>query len=704
MSTKAKIKSDVIRPHFATCVRAVRKSAEESQNNLIPSAEPSDPEQTLQNATCAVEDTGIRLHGFDNMQKAYDPLEGTIYRNDGRTGEALMHYILLSVKSAFQKHSRLHTFVAIMDKGPFMPEPKLYTQKQRTDAMHRDMERKNIAPLEFLADGSVPELVTRTGVLPPWLAVRANRVMYRHATDQLFALVVEHYRPPAGRRLIIDAIDMAAVMPRTLDEWMVSERIVCDEFAKQIIERTRAALKQGDDAHARSYTSNWRAHTSRVTKELAQAGHFKSVPYCIETGPNGERYEPFLLHNAANDQGEADVGILFWLDALQADRQHQTLIGERRLCKEIAPELAEYYTDEQMADNKKRANMHGAAPLSVASRAQAAELLLDENPDLLMHEKHPAVRPLIAEALPLLPTNPCKQPNRALVLSRDTDFLSLVPLYYAQLCYAHHDDTQYCIDNAPLICIGECQVLRLGWLQSGDDYSKEKTKKRKRGFDEDDDEDDENDADGDDPADDQPVLQAQAEGTARIAAQEVYDVHLMYKRVLELCGETLEHAPRARRLQALASYALFCATCGNDFLAGLYFVNRKHMFQAFCDLRGELVFYDERIGTLTLNLIAVQRYLTHCYYHSINDARGKKNKPPKPALQTTYAEMAALAQKKYASAAGAKKHMPDDARRELLCQRYQWWLVYASGAWQGISKLLDHEVWGWARENIDKLV
>lgn len=701
---KEKIKSDVVRPNLATCVRAVRKNAEESQNNLIPSAEPRDPEQTLQNATCAVEDTGIRAHGFDNMQKGYDPLEGTVFRNDGRTGEALMHFMLMSVKRAFKEHSRLHTFVAIMDKGPFMPAPKLYTQKQRTDAMHKDMERKNIAPLEFLADGSVPQMVTRTGILPPWLAVRAHRVMYRHAMDQLFRLLVQQYRPPPGRRLIIDTIDMAAVMPNTLDDWMVSERIVLDAFGKQIVERTRAALKQGDDANQRSYTSQWREHAARITKELAQAGHLKSVPICIETGPNGERYEPFLLHGAANDHGEADVGILAWLNMLQADRQHCTLAGDRRLCKVIGEDIADYYTDEQLAENKKRAALQGAAPLSVTSRAQAAEMLLDETPDLLLQEKHPSVRALIAESLPLLPTNPCKQPNRALVLSRDTDFLSLVPLYYAQLCYEHHDDPQYCLDNAPLICLGECQVFRLGWLQSGDDYCKTPVKKRKRGGGASDDEADEHDAGGDPEDDDQPILQALQDGKVRIAAQEVFDVHRMYLRLLQLCGESAEESTRTRRLQHIASYALFCATCGNDFLAGLPYVNRKYSFAAFCDVKGELVHFDKRIGTMTVNLIGIQRYLTHSYYHSLASARGAKNKPPKPAQQTSYAEMSALLKKKFVSASSANRHMPDDAKRELLCQRYQWWLVYAAEGWRGISRLLDHEIWGWAAENIDKLV
>lgn len=680
MGQKSKIKSDVIRPFFVTCIRAVRKHADEAAHSFVPRAEPDDREQTLHNVTYCLEDSGIRLHGFNNVERVHESRSPTGYVVQGLTGETLVNYMLAPVRRAFANLPRVHTYVMSMDKGPFMPVPKLHTQKNRTAALLDTMERQQIAPIVLPADGSVPKLVSADSVLPPWIAVRANRNLYRHATDQMLNMILDKYKPPPGKRLIIDAMDMAATSPATLDEWMVSDRIVVDDYALGIIARTRDALRT---------TADWRAQTSRVVKELAQGGHVKSVPICLETSDDGITYAPFPLRGAANQCGEGDVGILFWLDAMQADKQHITLAGDRHSGKPIPAALAHYYDEEDVAEHNAIVARTGPAPVSVDERRQRAEALLQADPDLILQQQSAVVRNALADATPLSGANPCRTPNRGFVMSIDTDFLSLVPMYYAQMVHAHDGDRQYCLDNAPLLCIGECRVTEFGWLRSLEMLDTEVQHKKRA-------------ADGDDDDDDDGPVAPQAVPTNYQRAHEVYDVARMHNKLMQKFN--LADAPYRRQLECAVSFTLFCATCENDYMAGLYYVNRKHMFEAFCAIQGDLVRFDVNIDGALIVPTQYQAYLKNCYYNSLMAARGAKNKPSKPAAHTTYAEMAAIVKNKYKGATSSQKHMPDDTRRELMYERLQWWLVYATDAWRSIDRLLDHTLWGWRPGTIDILV
>jgi len=459
---------------------------------------------------------------------------------------------------------------------------------------------------------------------------------------------------------------MAATEPASLDDWMCSDRLVLDDFAQRAVDKTREALRAAP-------ANEWRSVASRLVNELAHAGHIWSVPICLETSEDGVTYAPFLLPNAKNQCGEADVGILFWLHALQASRQHETLTGKRSVGDKIDDSMAEWYDEEQLAEhNALAADAAAKQPLSVEERRKRAKVALEANPDLaLTYADNEADRALVAEALPTSARNPCREPNRMLVLSSDTDFVSLTTVFYAQLC--HEQDAQYALDNAPLVCLGEMRVTQHGWLT---DYKSQlvpttAAERKKRKWD--------------------------ASNTG-LLAHELFDTHRLYHLLLERLGA--KDADATDKLEAALSFALFCAACENDFLAGLYFVNRRHMWEAFLTggITKRLVVYHAACGAAVVRQ-AHRDFIKRCYYNSVRDARGAKFKPSKPVADTTYEQMAALVAAKYAKS--AKKHMPDKERLHLMFQRSMWWIVYATQAWQGIGQLLDDTTWGWRQGTID---
>lgn len=678
---KSDIKKQVVRPVFARAIRAIAKGPDEAVHNFLPKFEHDDAEQTLSNITVIVDDTGIRGHGINNVVK--DPGSDTGYRITGMTGDSVVNYMIGPVKRAFEMYPRVHTYIMNMDKGPFVARPKVYTQKGRTNKLLDELETKQIEQLKLNADGSVPVIVARDKVLPAWLSVTANRVFYRVAMDETFDLIVQQYKPPRGCRLIIDALDRCASSPQTVEDWMCSERLLVDEFARDKIERMRVVFRS-----MATVGEDWRTLAYRVVKELAQYGHFKSVPICLETDADGVTSAPFLLPGAANQCGEADVGIMFWIDALQASKQHVTLRAERRAGVEIDPALAQYYGEDELARHNELVSVIAPNPISVAERREQAAAVLRDNPDAADYA-NAATRTALLELLALNHENPCRAPNRVMVTSCDTDFLSLLVLAYARICQQNPTDKQYALDNAPLLSIGECKVRRTGWLSSNDDFVYPvpgSSKKRKRDDDDDDDEE-------------------EAVGTgepAAIIAHELYDIHRLYVLLLEKCGCATDSP--ASQYECALSYALFCASCENDYLAGLYFVNRKYMWEAFCALKGQLVYYNDTVDAGLLVPSQYQSYLKHAYWHSLTGARGNKNKPTKSAAQMTYHQMAAIVAGKYTAASAAQKHMFDEERAVLVFKRLQWWLVYASQAWISITRLLEDSVWGWSAGTVNDFV
>ena len=712
--SKSDIKHDVFRRAMATSVRAIRKYADESRGNCIPRPETDDPGQTLDNATFVIEDTSLALHKWTNVDRDSSSLTG--FRVSAVTGDAFAHFLLGSVKKAFE-HRRVHTVILCIDKDAFVIRPKFFTQKNRTVAIQQRMEKMQIEPIQFNPDGSVPVMIARNKIIPPWPAVLANRTLLRHAVNQTIELMLE-YKPPAGRRLIIDALDMSATSPATLDQWMRSNRLMISDFGSRMIERARSALKktgETDNTHYDEARANWRTHVALITKELAQGGHIMSIPLCVETDDEGTTYAPFLLPYAANNCGEGDVGALFWLYSMEADRQHVTLFANRALVPLIDDAHAAYYSDEQLALNRELHEKTAAQPLSVAERLAKARALIAKSGDILLNEKPTGtVRAAIAEGIPRNAANVCRDANRGLVLSCDTDFPSLMVQYYAGVCYNNRerDDTQqYCLDNAPLLAMGECRVHRTGWLASYDDFYIAPPKKRKRaaaagGGDGDDDDDDEVNGGG---VDEVGGAAAAPEGLVPlggIIAHEMYDMHRFYLSMLERCGKDLLAASPLTKLNCALSFATFCASCQNDYIAGVYGVNRQHMFKAFLDVGASLTKFHERLALPIIDPVKYQTYLKRCYYESLESKAGKKNKPMRAATATTYAEIRRLTQAKYKGEGerSVKSRAMEDDTMQLVYERLTFCAVYAWEGWLDINGVLDDTVWGWQPGTIDIMV
>lgn len=694
---KSDIKADVFRTRFANCAFAVQKNADESKNNFVPCLPRSgeDRTQTLDNVTYVVEDTGIRLHGFDNMVRIDPANEDSGWRVRGQTGEAFIGFVLAPVRRVFELYPRVHTFIMAMDKGCFMPRPKTYTQALRTEDIMATMEKRGVVPLETPESGPMPCIIGMSKLLPAWVAVRANRTLYRHAVCEMMDLIIETYRPPPGKRLILDYLDRAATAPDTVDDWMCSERLLCDEFAIEQITAVREQL--------RTMKGDWRTVGRKVASQLGHAGHIESVPVVLETDRSGVTYAPFLLERAANTCGEADVGIQFWLSAMQADRQHLTLRGPRRSGVPLEPD-DDLYTEEQVTAHnaalEREANLEERQPQPLARQMELARTTIAQVEEHLgsIYAQYNASGELQGSdalykqaqllALRTTPENPCQLPNRGLVLSSDTDFLSLLPLWYSQFaaeCAADGKPPQYCIDNAPLFSVGECNVVRLGWLSSKDDYYiKPPPLKR--------------DANG------VPVGPPPPPAQVPILVHEVWDIQKIDAKLALLLdaiddGEGSDAADTIgpeTHLARMASFAALCAQCENDFLAGLYFINNHTMLEAFFAVRGKLVEYTGQ-PQRRVAVVVPDRYATfvkHCYHIALLKAHPKspKNKPALPAEQMSYNDVAAVAVNKYSD---TQKHMPDRERLKLMYQRLQWWLVYAMRAHISITELLDDTVWGW---------
>src|SRR4051812_36109637 len=108
-STKSQIKHDVTRPQFFDAIRMIKKDPNDGKMSSIPSAEPDDPEQTLQNVTAVVDDTPIRLQGYTNVSEVRQSVSATGYSVAAATGETLVSYMISPVRKVFDAHVRLET-------------------------------------------------------------------------------------------------------------------------------------------------------------------------------------------------------------------------------------------------------------------------------------------------------------------------------------------------------------------------------------------------------------------------------------------------------------------------------------------------------------------------------------------------------------------------------------------------------------------
>lgn len=622
MSGKAEIKDQVWHPFFGDCVLAADKGELDGRNNGIPRLSTSGTNcAALQTITAAIDDTGVRMHSL-----SYTP---------GMSGETLVDTVMAPVKRFFAEYPHGETYVMRLDIGIFMPEPKRATQIDHTRTIIAKMERENIPPINWRVGEPVPAMIEFDTPLPQWDAVRADRALFRHACTQLMELIQRTYKPPRGCRVILDYnVRCTTSGVGSLAEWMVEsdERVQCSPLARCTIEAARRRFAR---------QANWHAEADRLVSALAHAGHIKVAPICIETSLHDQTtYLPFVLPNAAHNCGEADVGCLFWLDALQSDKLHHTLVGTR-------------FAD---ADNVRLAPQ----PLSVAERAAMGLRLLENDPDAIMvanDAKSYLARYLtfVAEPDSLgMPSAHRAACGSALVISIDTDFLSLTLMWYAQFCEAQGAARRdYCRMHAPFLSLGELKAKRRGWLTGGADIvSTEELKKL--------------------PA-------PEAATVSRYAA--IWDIDRLYDRVVALTQHGSE-------LERIASFALFCATCQNDYLPGFSWLNRRFNYQAALDTGMRLVRYEA--GKPIVDLGRFLEYVKCAYFLSASE----NGKPPaRSARELTYAQMAACVAKRNPKRRAA--HMPDRAELQLQYKRCQWWISMATEAWRDLGAIVDHRNWGW---------
>lgn len=514
------------------------------------------------------------------------------------------------------------------------------------------MEKQQVLPITY-KPGEVPEIIAADKIIPPWIAVKADRTLYYHAVSQMFDMMFALYRPPPGRRVIVDCLDMAATAPNSLGEWMHSERLVLDQYAQKIVAETRELLRDNPD---------WWTKCRHIGYELAHGGHIASVPVCIETAEDGTTYQPFLLYNALCHAGEADIEMHNWMTKMSAPDQHITLAGDRKVSAPVDDRNLEFYDAQQIRDMQEAAEQRGAQPLPLSEQPEKMQAPGDET------------------------QNNCTHPNRGLILTCDTDFLSITLLWYARFCFLNRRTGLNCLDNAPLFSIGECEVLRTGWLQSGADYyvKPKAALKRKRP--------------------EAPTTAAPAEEGQPIVAIEVYDVHRLWQMVAQCdvaSNSTLKH------LERVASFVAFCVMCGNDYLAGLYFVSRKNMYAAYKALAENpaiptLVRFDDA-DTLTaiINPAVYTHFIKGCYYQQLMSMPGAANKPVLPVHSMSYHGVNEIVRAKWKD---RKKHMPDDETLLLMYERATWAVNYALHGPQSITHLLDDSIWGWKSGTIDKRV
>lgn len=737
---KSEIAECVFRRSFATCIRAVPRTADQSSTDAVPAAEPNDETETLRNVTFVVQDAGICLHGYTNT--------GTLRGADAHQaaaqsdGAQLLSFALLNVRRAFDQHPGVSTFIYVMDKGPFMPPPKEFVQDDRSKQSEAALARSGLVPMPMPASGELPVIVAVGHPMPPWCTVKANRALYRHATAEMLDSIVDRYTPPAGRRLVLDYMDRSAISPADLDSWMGGERLQLSDYARAVIDEARELLRE---------SSEWRDEARELVKRLAQGGHVQSVPVCIETTLDGVRLAPFLLYGASNTIGEADVCIPFWLTAMRSERQHQTLSGERLRARRIDDDdvAALYYTDEQIAQHR-HAVEHGApvTPTEVPAlmplekqrelaRSAWLEMVAEEQARQAVSRVHEAlgergaalenvvsVRERAVRAhveslgRPLGQHNECRAPNRGLVLSRDTDFLALLLVW--QACLVRETgaaDPQYAIDHAPLLSLGHSRLVhRTGWLTDINDYVEKKKQQRSRakaaggkrkapGGDSVATNEDESGDEQDGGADEARIVTMELAFASRDArpsfvAQELYDVGRVERELAaQIDTETLisaaRHATDLERCNNALGFATLTAMCGNDYLKGLPYVNRASSYKGWlgsaCSAR--LLQYVQRQDMWLLDEAAHRDLVKRCYYESLCTAKSRI--PSQPVDKLSYDDVARLWSAKWKNLPSA--HMADAARLQLMYRRTQWWLSYAVSGSQHICLLIDHENWGWAK-------
>ena len=679
MSAKSILKEQVLYPEFFACLFCAQKSELDGRTNGIPRLQNSAVNSAaLQSVTSAIDDTGVRMHGL-----AYTP---------GMFGDTLVDTVLAPVRRFFAEYPHGETYVMRMDIGIFMPPPKRAAQAEHTSSIVAEMERNNVAPINWAPGDPVPMMINFGVPLPHWTAVRANRTLFRHACNQLMLLIQKLYKPPRGCRLILDYNEPGTSSGiDDLDLWMDegNERIVCSAFARRTIDAARARYRE-------QRVSAWHADADRLVYALAQAGHIKIAPVCIETSLDTDTlYMPFALHSAAHNCGEADAGCLFWIDALQSDRLHITLTGVRRAA----------HGDELVAGGGAAtgaaATGGASVPMTVAARRELARRILERDPDAVVLIDDPSsymARYLTYAAEFGDPRfRDCAgaraAAGAALVVSIDSDFFALVLLWYAQFCARQGAERRdYCRTHAPFLSLGAVRASRAGWITDAaqlltkaavDKLPPAEAERIKQYF-----------AIWDidrlyERITAPPAAAAATRGTSPLSAAAV-DGSLAAAAAAAAPGAAGDRSP----LEQVAAFATFCSLCKNDYLPGFTGINRKFAYAAFQSLTRPLV-VTARCAALVIDLTAMIELVKRAYYNALVSQPGPIGKQAKtrPVAQLAYKTVANWVADK--NKKRLDYHMPTAEHLQDLHEKAQWWLSMALRAWQDIGQILNHRQWGW---------
>jgi len=130
------------------------------------------------------------------------------------SGAAVYTAFAGAINDAFAAFPNAHTYVLCFDDKRYVPARKAATQASRRAAM----AARN-GGLEWAWDGTSPIVDAASHApLPPWDRVRMNADSYREALSNVVSAVLQRYRPPAGRRLIVDSHRDVWVLETTLDD------------------------------------------------------------------------------------------------------------------------------------------------------------------------------------------------------------------------------------------------------------------------------------------------------------------------------------------------------------------------------------------------------------------------------------------------------------------------------------------------------
>ena len=169
---KSALKREIFRRHFRPAINLIA-----NEYDALPVHD-----STLR---YVIEDASVRMAGMPSL---------------GQTGRQFYERYTQAIDRAFSTCPSLHTYVLVFDKRHFIPPLKLDVQ-----GTHR---RQNVQrQAEQLPDWSYDEqcpIIAFDTTVPPWPRVRRDPRAYQRAHYDLVGLLCAHYRPPPGKRLLID--------------------------------------------------------------------------------------------------------------------------------------------------------------------------------------------------------------------------------------------------------------------------------------------------------------------------------------------------------------------------------------------------------------------------------------------------------------------------------------------------------------------